>query len=802
MASSDIWDELRGVAPNLVGAVEELTTSWVTELLERLDRNDVPRYPKTLNDAVWGTVELTPSEVLLLDSPLLQRLRGIRQLGMAHLVYPGAGYTRLEHSLGVLESAQRIVDALAHNAQKRKRYSITPDASIPDPSERDRVSTRLAALLHDVGHAPFSHATEHLIALTHEGEFRSASELVRGRFEGVTGIDPAELMSVLFVLSGPMRSVFEHARFDIGGQKADFAPAVAARILGSRSFLNATYLSGVVSGPLDADKIDYMARDAHHAGLPLALDITRLVSQLEVVTVTPGNAINEALRLRATEAGGRFYELGIARAGLGAFEQLVMARVMLYERLYYHHKIRTAEGLVRNLVHALEERGSPVTLKELFAGFGDDVVVDVWGGDVRSDNIASGGATASRIAGRIRKRDLLHRAYAFSSRFLAKMDGLPDAEREETLSLLWSGVTGALEDFEQARALAQAIFVKATEIAKGVPTLASQAENLLEAEIIVDLPKHGRVAKSTDILVALESGRIGTPNLFFNADKWGAAYTHQKQCGYVFAPRKALQLVSLAARIVFFDRFNVVMSDGADAASKTHDLQTRELLLKAHDAGLCSLEALEMLSQTRPTLMQVREGDLTIPPAIASANPELAKRLADEFFAVSRGLPASVHRAVVEATRAMLVALTVIEQGGDFVKSTRPDEKNELQSRLRDCLRAAQIKVDEGTEIAGGETDLILSDTLILENKVLGETSSPFEELGAAGWQARRYALALAQKVRFICAAYKPPFEADLPPLAERVRVRPAAQGEGAVEVQFVIPYGHGIPSRASKRVR
>ncbi|HEX9620480.1 MAG TPA: hypothetical protein VF989_10105 [Polyangiaceae bacterium] len=64
------------------------------------DRGDVPKYPKTLNDAVWGTIQILPCETMLLDTPLLQRLRGIRQLGMAHLVYPGAGYSRLEHSLG------------------------------------------------------------------------------------------------------------------------------------------------------------------------------------------------------------------------------------------------------------------------------------------------------------------------------------------------------------------------------------------------------------------------------------------------------------------------------------------------------------------------------------------------------------------------------------------------------------------------------------------------------------------------------------------------------------------------------
>lgn len=99
MANSEIRAELRRVAPKLMKNVEALVGAWLLAVLEHLDAGRIARFPKTINDAVWGTIELLPHEILLVDSPLLQRLRGIRQLGMAHLVYPGAGYDRLEHSL-------------------------------------------------------------------------------------------------------------------------------------------------------------------------------------------------------------------------------------------------------------------------------------------------------------------------------------------------------------------------------------------------------------------------------------------------------------------------------------------------------------------------------------------------------------------------------------------------------------------------------------------------------------------------------------------------------------------------------
>lgn len=802
MTSRKLWLELQRNSPALCAAIDALTAAWLGSVLERLEGDEgVSSRPKTLNDAVWGTIELLPCEILLLDSPMLQRLRGIRQLGMAHLVYPGAGYDRLEHSLGVLEASQQILNALNRNARNRTKYATTPDTLTPEPDDRDRAATRLGALLHDVGHAPFSHATEHLIPVEFAYEFAQANAYLRGAFPDVTSIQPAEQMSALIVLSESLRKVIEHPRFGAGSPR-DLCEAIAARILGSRKCLFATYLSGVVSGPLDADKIDYMARDSHHAGLPLGLDITRLVSKLEVVEVTTENAFNPELRARAEANGGRFFDLGLSRAGLGAFEQLIMARVMLYERLYYHHKVRAAEGMVRNLIESLKERGRAITLNELYSGFGDDTLLHVWGGLLHCDHIDSGGDVASRLATRIKDRSLLYRAYAFSSRFLSGLDGLPDAERDETQAILWSGVTRDLESFEGARKVAVAILEKARQLSQKMGRFRSQTDGLTECDIVVDLPEHSRVAKTTEILVSSEAGQIGTPNLFFNADKWANAYVHQKQCGYVFAPRHAIQVVALASRIVFFESFGVAMGKGADVAAKTHGLIDDAIYAELAATGLVNADCLAMLREVKPRLVRLRGDELRLPDVWSSADPNLADRLATELGdALTVGLPGTVAQKLVEALHAMLRTLQTIEQGGDFVKSERPDEVRELQPRLRDCLRAAGIKVDEAPRVGGGETDLVLLETIVLENKVLSPTDDPFAELKPAGWQARRYAIALSQRVRFICAAYKSKSESGILELPQRVRVRSAAgANDDAVEVQFVIPYGHGVPSKAGSR--
>ena len=141
-----------------------------------------------------------------------------------------------------------------------------------------------------------------------EKEFDSARDVLRKAFAGVTAIAPGEVVAALLVLSNPLKNVFEHPNFGATSRAAELPGSICSRILGSRSHLDAGYLSGVISGPLDAaDKLDYMARDSHHAGLPIGLDLHRLISKLEVVTVTPETTSNPEMRERAQAARNQRY---------------------------------------------------------------------------------------------------------------------------------------------------------------------------------------------------------------------------------------------------------------------------------------------------------------------------------------------------------------------------------------------------------------------------------------------------------------------------------------------------------------
>lgn len=734
---------------------------------------------------------------------MLQRLRGVRQLGMAHLVYPSAGHDRLEHSRGVVEAAERMIRALERNAEHRRRFGSDRDENVPPVNAQDRYATRLAALLHDIGHGPFSHATEQLIEARNENEFQSAADVLRETFAGVTSIAPGEVIAALIVLSDAMNKILTHPELGIGVPKpAELPPAIAARLLGSRSYLKAGYLSGIISGPVDADKLDYIARDGYHSGLPLGIDLTRLISKLEVVIVTPENAPNQELRNRAQKSPlGRFYDIGISQTGLGSYEQLIIARVLLYDRLYYHHKVRAAESMLQRLICLAEEECDfKYSITELFSGVSDDIFIGVIGGELQSSVLKCGGKRSSVVARSIKDRRIYYRAYAFAARFIAGLDKLPDKDQHDTRALMWSKLLRELSSDEGCLATAKKVYDKAIEIAKVIPDLAESATDIKEEEILVDLPVNKVVVRGGDILTRTDGGHIGTPNLFFDPERWSQAYEHQKQCGFVFTPRNRVRLVALASRIVFFETFGLVMNEQAARAAKVTDTVKDEWVATARAKGLCSPECAEVLQGDQPQLALFRGDEFTLPQDWLSEDSNVSNRIAEELNShLPAGLPASFHKAVSDTICDLAFFVNMIEKTGSWSAKQNLSE-SELQTKLHEHLLSREIPVEKGSNLGGGESDLILYDRIVVENKVREETQNPFEVDPHAAWQARRYSLPLCSRVAFVVIGYRPSNEAALLPLSSRIcaLAMPAAP-EKRCEVRVVIPWGTGIPSSAKK---
>lgn len=226
--------------------------------------------PKQIKDPVHGYIEV-PAEILpLVDSPALQRLHHIRQLGFAYLVYPGANHTRFEHSLGAMHLASLLCRHLGFGTAETRTICC-------------------AALLHDIGHGPYSHASERLMQeytqFSHDDIREQLKEPILAKQFEKNSISPDE---------------------------------VAALISGSHRY------AGIIHGDLDVDRMDYLLRDAHYTGAPYGnFDAERLTKSLAVVDNTI--VLNES--------------------GISAAESLLIARTLMGPSVYYHHACRIAEEM-------------------------------------------------------------------------------------------------------------------------------------------------------------------------------------------------------------------------------------------------------------------------------------------------------------------------------------------------------------------------------------------------------------------------------------------------------------------------
>ncbi len=291
---------------------------------------------KIVHDPVHGSIRVSGLNMDLLDSAELQRLAHIKQLGLANLVFPGANHTRLEHSLG----ACHIADLLARELEL---------------DEEDRLRLTAAAILHDVGHGPFSHTLEGAVFselgfdhVEHSRRIISGEEdaLPQGDREELGSPEPvSRLLEAWGVDPSSVATLLEGGK---GPTIFDFAPG-ADRAEG----LDPTcrHLRQIIHGVVDVDQIDYLMRDSHYTGVAHGvIDVDRL---LQTLVLADG-------------------ELAVKRGGVSALEGMLVARGLMYSSVYFHKTARIAELMLartveRNAETELMRRVMSLTDGELFA---------------------------------------------------------------------------------------------------------------------------------------------------------------------------------------------------------------------------------------------------------------------------------------------------------------------------------------------------------------------------------------------------------------------------------------------------
>ena len=232
---------------------------------------------KTIRDPLHGSIELDPLVLELLDTPEMQRLRRIRQLGFSHLVYPGANHTRFEHSLGVYHLAKRVLGLMG----------------IEDPT------FEASSLIHDIGHAPFSHVSEELmqryLGYGHQkiGDIIKKSEI--GDILSRNSISVGEILKC------------------IDGKSP---------------------IGRILSSEIDIDKMDYILRDSYYTGAAFGLvDCERLIRVIKIHNDEP------VIELR----------------GLQVAESLLVTRFLMYSAVYHHHVSRIAGSMfLKGLLDLIE----------------------------------------------------------------------------------------------------------------------------------------------------------------------------------------------------------------------------------------------------------------------------------------------------------------------------------------------------------------------------------------------------------------------------------------------------------------
>lgn len=271
----------------------------------------LPEKPtRVVNDSIHGDIALQETEWEVVNTATFQRLRSLKQLGMGHLVYPNATHTRFAHSLGVFRIMCRVLENLSHSELDEER----------------KADLRLAALLHDVGHYPYSHLMERVanVKLTEEEIAQPVEKTISGTANEYP--DHEELGRYILESQADIRKA-------LGGKaRAKKIGALFSRLEGTDQ-----QLSKLIHSSLDMDRLDYLLRDARAAGVPYGeIDLNYLLTKTRI---SPKGM------------------LGVEAKATPAAEHFLLARVFMHRVVYYHKTIFGFEEACRQLLRRVRESG-------------------------------------------------------------------------------------------------------------------------------------------------------------------------------------------------------------------------------------------------------------------------------------------------------------------------------------------------------------------------------------------------------------------------------------------------------------
>jgi HD superfamily phosphohydrolase len=340
---------------------------------------------KIIQDTIFGSMRFERPFLDLMETLEIQRLNGIRQLGLTYLVFPGANHTRIEHSLGCCHLAQRMSEVL----------------NLP---EEERLSVSTAALLHDIGHGPFSHMLEYYISeISGLDHMLLAKKVIRGEEEMISASEKEQfggIPSVPDVLEKHGLDPKLVAEIVMGSRELGFSKL--SDFGGKKPSESRKYLSQMIHGSVDVDQLDYLLRDSHYTGVAHGvIDVDRLIQTIQIVD----NSV-------VTD-----------KKGISSVEGMFVARALMYSSVYFHKTVRVAELMLARAV----ERAAEPDYERI------QRMVD---SELMSWLVAQGGLQRD-MAMRIKYRKLLKKAYILEEKELSGdkrevLTKLTDSKRRRT----------------------------------------------------------------------------------------------------------------------------------------------------------------------------------------------------------------------------------------------------------------------------------------------------------------------------------------------------------------------------------
>ncbi len=577
------------ILSGIKGFAERFAEEKLASYIDRISRTGaIGDTPKEINDSVWGTIKISPIEVVVIDSPLVQRLRFIRQLGVVHWVYPGASHSRFEHSLGVLHQAQQLINAI------NQASDAGPGAMPIDGPKAALV--RLCAILHDIGHGVFSHVSEH--ALTRRLDLKVALQSF-AQENRLAKIQLSELVAYHLIGSSAFKRMLTVAFNALGnpiavsgpiaGAPSRVAELVQKAIVGHHIDEQVPLLHEIITGPFDADKLDYYARDAKHAGVPSTLDISRLLQKITTRRIASRDMPDDMLAALHEKRDTRDL-FGLKLSGTAILDELHLARVLLYAKIYRHKKVSAIEAMIDALFEALgsHPKVNVVGLVELCCRLYDDqlLVTDahtllrMLGAEDEPHGIT---AFVDDIIARLRDRDLYVASLSLLPRYLA--DPWGDDQKQIRGLLQLNG------DCKNEQALAK-LRRAVAEVLRSISELLPDAIGGLDPDALeyaIGISAKPALGSGTEIdrALILQGDRFVRARELerMNRTAWADAYEVGRPQAILFAPRSCSAAAYVAAERLIRTKYDVVLPGTALQMGKQLPGEVDQLKLKLEKAG-------------------------------------------------------------------------------------------------------------------------------------------------------------------------------------------------------------------------